>query len=607
MRAKKLIAGLTVFAVVLGIFGVAVPKSSAAIGNWQKGASIFSEYNTDFAGDHMKQSLRDLKAANANYVSFIIPYRQSDRNSANLYPAWNTPTDASLIAAIDYAHSIGLKVALKPHLETEDGQWRAYINAGDREAWFAAYGGVIKHYATIAEAHNVEDIVIGTELIGMAAPSSHPTNTQNWNELIAELRAIYSGKLTYSANWSGELDQIAFWPALDYIGISAYFDNQGDNSVASQVGAWTWWDNNVIKPLSQRWGKQIVFTEVGYRNIPDAQRRPWDYGGPGGDDDQTQANLYEALFSYWDAQPHFSGVQLWRWNSNPASVSAGNTDYTPQGKMAEGVMREWFGTGGNNGTTTPPVTASTTFSVTATTNPTELDPGTATDIDVSVAHGGLAVADTTVNLTIWDSAGNKDAERTFTGQDFASTSSTYAISWTPATEGNYLLKAAILSGNGATTYYNDTVMTLDVDEDTNNGTTTPPVATTTPPVATSTPPITDNEVENNSIDTTAASYPGSPQIGSTADIDVEVRNTGTTTLSNALVWMTIADSSGGLVAERTFNGITLETGQAPIFTMQWSPTTAGSYSVGVGIYADANKSVTILRDKNLRTLTVTGQ
>ena len=45
----------------------------------------------------------------------------------------------------------------------------------------------------------------------------------DWRQLIKDVRAVYSGKLIYSANWYEEYEGIKFWDALDAIGVQAYF------------------------------------------------------------------------------------------------------------------------------------------------------------------------------------------------------------------------------------------------------------------------------------------------------------------------------------------------------------------------------------------------
>ena len=64
----------------------------------------------------------------------------------------------------------------------------------------------------------IELFCVGTELTNPAL--SHP---QKWRQLIAQVRAHYSGPLTYADNWWEEYDRIAFWDALDYMGATPSF------------------------------------------------------------------------------------------------------------------------------------------------------------------------------------------------------------------------------------------------------------------------------------------------------------------------------------------------------------------------------------------------
>ena len=41
-------------------------------------------------------------------------------------------------------------------------------------------------------------------------------------ELIGDVRRVYTGTLTYGANWGDEVEQITFWDALDLVGVSFY-------------------------------------------------------------------------------------------------------------------------------------------------------------------------------------------------------------------------------------------------------------------------------------------------------------------------------------------------------------------------------------------------
>jgi hypothetical protein len=60
-------------------------------------------------------------------------------------------------------------------------------------------------------------------------------------------------------------------------------------------------------------------------------------------DQQEQANCYQALLSQlWGKEPWFQGAYLWNWEVNP---HPGDTlGYTPQDKLAEQVMSQYYST-----------------------------------------------------------------------------------------------------------------------------------------------------------------------------------------------------------------------------------------------------------------------
>src|SRR5258708_5639678 len=148
---KRLLALILILSMI-GIAGMTPFLSAgASVDAWQKGVSVEPRWTTDFGSDSFKQSIDNLTATHANYVSLIVPYYQSNIYSTDIQPGWNTPTDASLAAGIQYIHAKGMRIMLVIHLESNDGQWRATINpsGGDRDTWYANYTGVLKHVATI--------------------------------------------------------------------------------------------------------------------------------------------------------------------------------------------------------------------------------------------------------------------------------------------------------------------------------------------------------------------------------------------------------------------------------------------------------------------------
>src|SRR5438093_1097048 len=74
---------------------------------------------------------------------------------------------------------------------------------------------------------------------------------------------------TYAANWN-EYKQVQFWGSLDFIGVDAYYplSDLPAPTVSQLVSAWTSRGYvDALRASSQQYGKQILFTEIGYRSI----------------------------------------------------------------------------------------------------------------------------------------------------------------------------------------------------------------------------------------------------------------------------------------------------------------------------------------------------
>ena len=101
-----------------------------------------------------------------------------------------------------FAEELGLKVILKAMVNCRDGYWRAYIRFFDTEVpvepgwaeWFASWSEHVKRVAAMAEENRAEIYCIGCEMVG----TDH--REQEWRKLIAEVREIYHGKLTYNCD-----------------------------------------------------------------------------------------------------------------------------------------------------------------------------------------------------------------------------------------------------------------------------------------------------------------------------------------------------------------------------------------------------------------------
>jgi hypothetical protein len=363
MRTLPGRTGLAIVVLLLASFSDPVtsafgptPARAATTINWEhKGFSlpVWSEDGLLSSGPALDQ----LAASGANSVTFVVSWYTPNHLSTDMYRTGSTATDASVVWAIQKARSVGLKANIKLHLESEDGLWRAYIDPLNADLWFSNYGALVNHYADLGRAQGVSIIVIGAELISMSA---NPSYEGRWRNLIAAARARFSGKLTYSANWgigsfAEEYPRINWWDAVDYLGISGYFElaTTTTPTVDQMTASWATWQSGKIAPFQQHWGKPVIFTEGGYRSADGTAMRPWNSWDIWPLDTQEQSDCYEAFFQSWSGIPWFAGTMFWAWNMN-TNVSPTDIWYEVQNKPALNTIKAWFG--GTSTTPPPPPT-----------------------------------------------------------------------------------------------------------------------------------------------------------------------------------------------------------------------------------------------------------
>jgi hypothetical protein len=109
-----------------------------------------------------------------------------------------------------------------------------------------------------------------------------------WRDLISATRKVYSGKLTYAANFD-HYEQVAFWSELDLIGINSYFslrkhldDQPGrDELLAQFTSAWRAIFERIdsFRRSSGLGEIPILFTEIGYTFRRHSTVEPWNHEG----------------------------------------------------------------------------------------------------------------------------------------------------------------------------------------------------------------------------------------------------------------------------------------------------------------------------------------
>jgi hypothetical protein len=235
-----------------------------------------------------------------------------------------------------------IKIMVKPQIWVWNGEFTGLIKMTNEENWKAlegSYTSFILEYAELAQETKAEILCIGTELDNFVK-----ARPDYWHNLIIKIKTIYKGKLTYAANWD-EFKRTPFWGALDFIGVDAYFpvsDNQTPSVANCKAG---WKDHKtLIKSVSGKYDRPILFTEYGYRSVDFTGKEPWQ-------SDHTltslnfegQSNATQALFEEFWNEDWFAGGFVWKWFHAHNKVGGEkDNQFTPQNKPVEFVIQSFY-------------------------------------------------------------------------------------------------------------------------------------------------------------------------------------------------------------------------------------------------------------------------
>lgn len=300
-------------------------------------------YRQPYAVDSMKK----LKETGSEWIALSFWTFQDHVYSTSIpFDYGYTMTDRDIEFAVKQAKDLGLKVCLKPVVNSRDGIWRAHIGFPNEDggtpywdAWFKSYTHFMLHYAELAEELGCEMLCIGCEMVKTETKSVY------WRRLIAEIRQVYSGPLIYNAN-HGKEDGIQWFDAVDYIGTSAYYPvgKMPGDSLESMIQGWEA-QKPKLEALSKKFNKPIVFMEIGCRSAEGCATMPWDFTHTDlAASEEEQANFYRSTLQVFWNEPWFAGFFWWDWSTKLYDIeeAKSNRGFDIYGKQAEQVVREYY-------------------------------------------------------------------------------------------------------------------------------------------------------------------------------------------------------------------------------------------------------------------------
>ena len=295
-------------------------------------------YGRVWGSPRFSSAIEEVKRLGAKWV-VIHPYARVRRDGR----IESTPAEKTgyLPGAVERARRGQIQLFWKPHLAYWGSfEWRGTIDFGDnKDAWrrfFEGYERFIVDQARFAARHRLPLFSIGIEYKETLRKESE------WRRIIRAVRKVYSGQLTYSANWD-EVYAVPFWDALDYIGVQAYFP-LSERRNPSDAELRSGWDRNVASliALSQKHGsKPILFTEIGYPRSRNAARKPWEPEVDSSDDAiALRRRLLDLALTRVRRTPAIRGMFWWKWLPGSTFFQSDFSMKDPEAR--EALARAWM-------------------------------------------------------------------------------------------------------------------------------------------------------------------------------------------------------------------------------------------------------------------------
>lgn len=335
--------------------------------------TLFDDYlGKPFDSQHFESwhdVLVEARCSGANDVMFQLSTGVMTNPTDNIYSSKTlNPPDAALIGVAKDARAMGLSVSVAffNHVENvitgSGGLDRAQPT--DRQLWMQSFRIQALEAARLSAALNAHAmILLGDETQHLVRD---PTLTDQWVKLIRDVRTVFPGTITTQWWTTGHGDSITEVPEsiireLDYIGIG-FFPNLSRTEEPSlktlcrgyHLDADGGDPMRFLRALSDRYGKRVWITDKAFHSFKGASYDEWrvfDTKFPLTPDEEIQARLYDSFLAviYKEGSGWLEGVSFQNFNNLRDGVNPwihrfvdGPVSESPQHKLAEGVMSDWF-------------------------------------------------------------------------------------------------------------------------------------------------------------------------------------------------------------------------------------------------------------------------
>lgn len=313
-----------------------------------------------YSSNWAKEQICRMKALGVEYVGLIATvFRETDYSTREFLDLEESPGEIELARMIDFIHAQGLKVMLRPMLESHEGNGRLQVNfAYDRERipgkvsdrwkrWFRSVRARTRLFASLARETGCEIYGLDSELDRTVCKN------EQWKEVVAVARDCFDGPITschtHSLDFERELARPDHWfRDLDFLQTSFYHPaEETPGATVEEMMAKLAPVRELYRRIAAAYGKPVMFGECGCTSSTGGACHPSGWNGDGRYAPMEQANYLEAVWRLFRDEPYFRGLYWWKWDEQNRREQfcddpAGDKGFILDGKPAAEVLRRCY-------------------------------------------------------------------------------------------------------------------------------------------------------------------------------------------------------------------------------------------------------------------------
>jgi len=319
------------------------------------------------------QQIKDLGANDVKVPLSAGVYDHVTDNLPNASENFN-PSDAKIVSFLQQLKAAGLQVTVNPMVSMQfdpNGNLldTAHPQPTDFNVWMAAHSAAMVHFAQLAQQAGADRFIIFADEVQPL--TWDPAHQAGWLNMIAQIRAVFSGSLTTLAYDNGTIFNVSsthidrtarpILDALDSIGIGWFpqpLTSTMSPSTAQLVAGWRKTVKGVdtvayMQNVHAKYNKPVWIADMALHSFAGDNMNSnyiFNVQIPLVADQQEQANEYDSLLTVLTqnlGESWFLGVSFDSWNRYPPNWQTARFLDSPygeniQGKLAEKVLTEWY-------------------------------------------------------------------------------------------------------------------------------------------------------------------------------------------------------------------------------------------------------------------------